>query len=136
MILIEIFCLNYVYFVEDKNTFILSEEYKIWKRNVPFMYDFMFTRATEYLSPTVQWLPEVEELSPDVVLPVGNTIFDGASVHRLLLGTNALQEENFIYIASIFLPGKRDDSNVSKRNIYHIDEDELGGFSIFNGKAL
>lgn len=96
----------------------------------------MFTRATEYLSPTVQWLPEVETLNSETIIPVGNSIFDEATVHRLLLGTNALQEENFIYIASIFLPGKRDDKNVSKRNIYHIEEDELGAFSIFNGKVL
>ena len=38
---------------------IIAEEYKIWKKNTPFLYDLVMTHALEWPSLTVQWLPEV-----------------------------------------------------------------------------
>lgn len=57
---------------------IINEEYKIWKKNTPFLYDLVFfdrsallnrdmgalvcevmTHALEWPSLTVQWLPDV-----------------------------------------------------------------------------
>ena len=37
---------------------VISEEYKIWKKNTPFLYDLVVTHALEWPSLTVQWLPE------------------------------------------------------------------------------
>lgn len=34
------------------------EEYRIWKKNVPFLYDLVFTHSLEWPSLTVQWFPE------------------------------------------------------------------------------
>lgn len=36
---------------------VINEEYKIWKRNTPFLYDLVMTHALEWPSLTVEWLP-------------------------------------------------------------------------------
>jgi histone-binding protein RBBP4 len=36
----------------------INEEYKIWKKNAPFLYDLVITHAIEWPSLTVQWLPD------------------------------------------------------------------------------
>ena len=36
---------------------IINEEYKIWKKNSPFLYDFVLTRGLVWPSLTVEWLP-------------------------------------------------------------------------------
>ncbi len=36
----------------------INEEYKIWKKNTPFLYDLVLTHALEWPSLTVQFLPE------------------------------------------------------------------------------
>ena len=56
---------------------VINEEYKIWKKNTPFLYDLVMTHALEWPSLTAQWLP-------DVTQPEGKDY----SVHRLLLGTH------------------------------------------------
>jgi hypothetical protein len=38
---------------------VVNEEYKIWKKNTPFLYDLVMTHALEWPSLTVQFLPEV-----------------------------------------------------------------------------
>ena len=38
---------------------VINEEYKIWKKNTPFLYDLKMTHALEWPSLTVQWLPQV-----------------------------------------------------------------------------
>ena len=35
----------------------INEEYKIWKKNTPFLYDLVMTHALEWPSLSVQWLP-------------------------------------------------------------------------------
>lgn len=36
---------------------LINEEYKIWKKNTPFLYDLVITKALEWPSLTCQWLP-------------------------------------------------------------------------------
>lgn len=38
---------------------VINEEYKIWKKNTPFLYDIVMTHALEWPSLTAQWLPDV-----------------------------------------------------------------------------
>ena len=40
---------------------VINEEYKIWKKNTPFLYDLVMTHALEWPSLTAQWLPEVSK---------------------------------------------------------------------------
>ena len=56
---------------------VINEEYKIWKKNTPFLYDLVMTHALEWPSLTAQWLP-------DVTRPEGKDY----SIHRLILGTH------------------------------------------------
>ena len=56
---------------------IINEEYKIWKKNTPFLYDLVMTHALEWPSLTVQWLP-------DKVKPEGKDY----SIQKLVLGTH------------------------------------------------
>ena len=39
---------------------VINEEYKIWKKNTPFLYDLVMTHALEWPSLTAQWLPNVQ----------------------------------------------------------------------------
>ena len=41
----------------------ISEDYKIWKKNTPFLYDMVMTHALEWPSLTVQWLPYKQQVS-------------------------------------------------------------------------
>ena len=56
---------------------VINEEYKIWKKNTPFLYDLVMTHALEWPSLTAQWLPDVSR-------PEGKDY----SLHRLILGTH------------------------------------------------
>ena len=40
---------------------LIDAEYKIWKKNTPFLYDFVLTHALEWPSLTCQWLPTVRK---------------------------------------------------------------------------
>lgn len=65
-------------------------EYKIWKKNTPFLYDLVMTHALEWPSLTVQWLPET--LSPK----------DGCIPHKMLLGTHTSgNEPNYLMVAEV-----------------------------------
>jgi hypothetical protein len=37
---------------------IINEEYKIWKKNTPFLYDLVLTHALVWPSLSVQWFPD------------------------------------------------------------------------------
>lgn len=48
---------------EDSNVLqekMINEEYKIWKKNAPYLYDMVVTHALEWPSLTVQWMPDIE----------------------------------------------------------------------------
>jgi len=39
---------------------IIAEEYRAWKKNSAFLYDFILARGLVWPSLTVQWLPMIE----------------------------------------------------------------------------
>jgi len=43
--------------IEEKT---INEEYKIWKKNAPFLYNLVISHALEWPSLTAQWLPHVQ----------------------------------------------------------------------------
>ena len=91
---------------------LISEEYKIWKKNTPFLYDLVITHALEWPSLTAQWLPEVTQ----------GTDFH---THRLILGTHTSDEQNHLIIASVQLPAE--DAAIDTTQY-----DAEKGMSIFN----
>lgn len=77
-----------------RNARLINEEYNIWKKNSPYLYDLVITRAFEWPSLTVQWLPEREE-------PAGKDY----AVQKLILGTHTDEgEPNYLMIAQVKLP--------------------------------
>ena len=53
---------------------IINEEYKIWKKNTPFLYDLVMTHALEWPSLTVQWLPDVTRY--EIQKPMSDMLID------------------------------------------------------------
>ena len=73
--------------IEDK---FLNEEYKIWKKNSPFLYDLVMTHALEWPSLTVQWLNDISRKDQEI------------NIHKLLLGTHTSEgEQNYLMIAEV-----------------------------------
>ena len=99
---------------------VINEEYKIWKKNTPFLYDLVMTHALEWPSLTAQWLP-------DVTRPEGKEY----SVHRLILGTHTSDEQNHLLIASVQLPNEDAQFDASH---YDNEKGEFGGFGSVSGK--
>ena len=72
----------------------VNEEYKIWKKNTPFLYDLVMSHALEWPSLTVQWLP-LKTIPTD----------SDYSEQKLVLGTHTSgTEQNFLMIAKAVLP--------------------------------
>ena len=97
---------------------LINEEFKIWKKNVPYLYDYVLSHALECASLTCQWLPDVTE-------PVGKEY----TVHRAILGTHTSDEQNYLLIASIQIPTKDGSSDAS------FFDDKSGDFSRFVSKG-
>ena len=82
------------FFPDEVEERLIAEEYKIWKKNTPFLYDLVVTHALEWPSLTVQWLPERVE-HPD----------SECSTQKLILGTHTSEnEQNHLMIAEVQLP--------------------------------
>uniref|UniRef100_A0A915MKB1 Probable histone-binding protein lin-53 n=2 Tax=Meloidogyne TaxID=189290 RepID=A0A915MKB1_MELJA len=100
---------------------IINEEYKIWKKNCPFLYDMVMTHALEWPSLTVQWLPDVKRVDGD-----------DYTTHRLILGTHTSDEQqNHLVIAKLILPTEDAQFDASR---YDTDRGEFGGFGSITGK--
>lgn len=101
---------------------LINEEYKIWKKNTPFLYDLVITHALEWPSLTVQWLPDRAE-------PAGKD----HSVQKMVLGTHTSDNEpNYLMLAQVQLP--LDDAEADARH-YDDDHAEIGGFGAASGKV-
>ncbi|OEL26312.1 Histone-binding protein MSI1-like protein [Dichanthelium oligosanthes] len=101
---------------------LINEEYKIWKKNTPFLYDLVITHALEWPSLTVQWLPDRAE-------PPGKD----HSVQKMILGTHTSDNEpNYLMLAQVQLP--LDDAEADARH-YDDDHADIGGFGAASGKV-
>nr|VZI41988.1 unnamed protein product [Spirometra erinaceieuropaei] len=97
----------------------INEEYKIWKRNTPFLYDMLMSHCLEWPSLSAQWLPTVERTAEDY------------SVHRLILGTHTSDEQNHLLIATVHLPNDNAEFDAST---YESEKGNFGGFYYPSGK--
>lgn len=109
-------------FRDEMEERLVNEEYKIWKKNTPFLYDLVITHALEWPSLTVQWLPNREE--------VGGKDF---SLQRLIVGTHTSDNEpNYLMIAQVQLPLEDSENNARQ---YDDERGDLGGFGCSSGKV-
>ncbi|KAF8410408.1 hypothetical protein HHK36_002937 [Tetracentron sinense] len=74
----------------------VAEEFTVWKKNTPFLYDLVISHALEWPSLTVQWLPS---------LPQPDTDDSSFAAHKLILGTHTSDDvPNFLMIADVHIP--------------------------------
>jgi histone-binding protein RBBP4 len=104
---------------------LIDAEYKIWKKNTPYLYDFVLTHSLEWPSLTCQWLPNKRTLSKAAV------------EHQLLLGTHTTGEQNYLMIATCVLPSDNEavlteNSNKESAAAIRYDEEkkEVGGYGL------
>jgi len=101
---------------------VINEEYKIWKKNTPFLYDLVMTHALEWPSLTLQWLPDKRAVADQ-----------DYSIHKMILGTHTTDgEQNYLMIAEAKLPNE--DAEVDARK-YDDERGEAGGFGGVNAKV-
>ncbi|EHB07189.1 Histone-binding protein RBBP7 [Heterocephalus glaber] len=99
---------------------VIGEEYKIWKKNTPFLYDLLMTPALQWPSLTIQWLPEVTKLEGK-----------DYSLHWLVLGTHTSDEQNHLVVAQVHIP-----KDTVQFHAPHCDSDkgEFDGLGSVTGK--
>ncbi len=86
----------------------IFEEYKIWKKNSPFLYDTLYSHALTWPSLSVEWFP-----NRDV------SYGSDCSVQKLLIGTHTSNDEqNYLQImnvsSSVKLDRSKSHSNLPK----------------------
>ncbi|KAI5188774.1 histone-binding protein RBBP4 [Nematocida minor] len=80
----------------------ICEEFKTWRKNVPYLYDMLLSHALTWPSLTVQWFPDA----------VRNEETE-TTTQRLLLSTQTSgQEDEYLQIVSVTLPDTVGDAAV------------------------
>lgn len=96
---------------------IINEEYKIWKKNAPFLYDLILSSALEWPTLTTQWFPD-KQTHPG----------KNYSTHRLLIGTHTSgNDTNYLQIAEVQLPNPVPAPGQDPSR-YDEDKEEIGGY--------
>ncbi|KAM1211827.1 hypothetical protein PS1_003481 [Malus domestica] len=80
---------------QDQESAVLEEEYTVWKKNSPFLYDLIISHPLEWPSLTVHWAPSAPQPHTDPSL----------AAHKLVLGTLTSDDyPNFLMVADALLP--------------------------------
>lgn len=95
----------------------VKDEFNVWKKNVPYLYDIMLTHALEWPSLTCEWLPSSFDAKTDASI-----------TRKLLLGTHTSEgAANELLVTGVTLPkegtdwmhikedGEPDEANSRKR---------------------
>lgn len=86
------------------------EEFAIWKKNSPYLYDLLISHSLEWPSLTVDWVPAA---------PFPHQANSSLAVHKLVLGTHTSEEApNFLMVADAILPVKASETrlDISEEN--------------------
>lgn len=85
---------------------LIEEEYKIWRKNVPFLYDLVYTNTLKYSSPCLQWFPDVQRID------------NQKSIQRLLMTTfTSGEEKDQLLLGQISFPDMVDEDSLNNANI-------------------
>ncbi|CAE6454304.1 unnamed protein product [Rhizoctonia solani] len=94
---------------------VVNEEYKIWKKNAPYLYDTLITHALDWPTLTCEWFPDTE-CPPDKPY----------SISRLLLGTHtSRQSKDYLQIATVHIPKRISPADPLSRESYDEESGEL-----------
>ncbi|MEW5306151.1 MAG: hypothetical protein WDW36_008638 [Sanguina aurantia] len=109
-------------YTDENEEKLINEEYKVWKKNTPFLYDLVITHALEWPSLSIQWLPG-KETSAD----------KDFSKQKMILGTHTSEhEQNYLMVAEVRLP--LEGTELDGRG-YDEERNEVGGFGGTAGKV-
>lgn len=104
---------------------IIEEEYTIWKKNAPYLYDLVMTHALEWPSLTVEWLPDARYLKGRY-----------CTEQRLVMGTHTNgAEPNYLMIAHARLPFSGDISESNQASTSAGERKEFTMAKCRNGVA-
>lgn len=91
---------------------LINSQYKIWHKNIPFIYDYCLVHALEWPSLTCEWLPHI-------------TVHDDYITQRMLLGTHTSEnEQNNILLVDVKLPRLDKDTDIRQ---FDTKTNTLGG---------
>ena len=101
---------------------LINDEYKVWKKNSPYLYDLVMTSALEWPSLTCQWLPDVKAVPGK-----------DYNEHSMIIGTHTAEgEQNYLMVASASLPTMS--AEIDARE-YNDEKEESGGFGAVGNKV-
>lgn len=83
-----------------------EEEYRIWRKNVPHLYDLVYTQSLKWPTPSVQWFPDAQRHT------------EGQTAQRLLLTTytEGTDKEHLLF-AHITFPDVVDEDSLTNADI-------------------
>eukprot|EP01029_Cantina_marsupialis_P025588 TRINITY_DN677_c0_g1_i2.p1 TRINITY_DN677_c0_g1~~TRINITY_DN677_c0_g1_i2.p1 ORF type:complete len:443 (+),score=162.50 TRINITY_DN677_c0_g1_i2:28-1329(+) len=95
----------------------ILEDFQVWKRNSPFLYDMVLMHGLEWPSLTVQWIhDEKKQISEDKEF----------STQKVILGTHASEgEQNHLIVAEMSLPTAEAEIDATKFE----ETEDFGGFA-------
>lgn len=74
----------------------VEEEFSVWKKNTPFLYDLMISHPLEWPSLTLHWVPSK---------PIPYAKDPYFAVHKLILGTHTSGgAPDFLMVADVVIP--------------------------------
>ncbi|CAN1192500.1 WD-40 repeat-containing protein MSI3, partial [Linum perenne] len=83
---------------QESSDQVVEEEFSVWKKNTPVLYDLVISHPLEWPSLTAHWVP----LAAPLPYAADPTSFN---VHKLVLGTHTSDEfPNYLLIADAVLP--------------------------------
>ncbi|CAP24559.1 Protein CBR-RBA-1 [Caenorhabditis briggsae] len=101
----------------------LTREQRVWKKNVPYLYDTMVTKELEWPSLTIQWMPDVTK-----------TENSDSSVHRLIHGTHTSGDvQNHLIISKFSINTDGPEFDDSK---WDPEREEYGGYGAGSAAKL
>ena len=105
--------------VEETDEQVVLEEYKIWKKHCPFLYDTVVTHVLEWPSQTIEWCPG-RECSPN----------SDYSIQTLILGTNTgNSEQDLLLQGKVKVPMEQ---SLISGKIYLDNTKDVGGMGLLS----
>lgn len=84
----------------------IEEEYKIWRKNVPHLYDMLYSTTLKHSTPFIQWFPHAQRVD------------NVKTVQRLLMTTfsGGAEKENLLF-AQVSFPDTIDEDSLNNADI-------------------
>jgi len=100
---------------DDEEMKIIQEEYRVWKKNAPFLYDVCLKHNLPSAPLTCQWLPPKTEVESEY------------SSHEILVGMKRTETvTNCLSVMKVFLPNESAELEVKE---FSDKTNELGGYA-------